>query len=263
MTQKCNGPGNLEVESSFQTTKQTARKARQPDALLRNRDGNKMKQAGFLICSGIGYLIGHYMGNGALAAYLSILVSYHLYLGFLVIMAEKETGFSVPIVQTVVTHAACLAVVVGIAMGRHTIPFFAVIRLLVPAIAPFEVTWLFSGGRKKAVTTEDLLTRILPAVGLVSTGPAAARPAAEAENGGTPAAHGSEPAAATPITFGSATSSLFGTSTGEQYEEFLKLLHEGKRPFRKPGQAIRDEYEVWLAHRAKHPVEPSSCRQQV
>ena len=89
-----------------------------------------MKQAGFLICSGIGYLIGHYMGNGALAAYLSILVSYHLYLGFLVMIAEKETGFSLPIAQTVVTHAACLAVVVGIAMGWRTIPFFWLIRLV-------------------------------------------------------------------------------------------------------------------------------------
>jgi hypothetical protein len=222
-----------------------------------------MKQAGFLICSGIGYLIGHYMANGALAAYLSILVSYHLYLGFLVLMAEKETGLSLPMAQSVVTHAACLAVVVGIAMGWHTIPFFWLVRLLIPAIAPFEVTWLFGGGKKKAVTTEDLLTRILPVTGPVPTRPAAAKPAAPAEPGGTAAAPASEADAATPIAFGSATSSLFGSSTGEQYEEFLQLLHEGKRPFRKPGQAIRDEYEVWLAHRAKHPVEASSYRQSV
>jgi hypothetical protein len=222
-----------------------------------------MKQAGFLICSGIGYLIGHYMGNGALAAYLSILVSYHLYLGFLVMIAEKETGFSLPIAQSIVTHTACLALVVGIAMGRHSIPFFGVISLLIPAIAPFEVTWLFSGGRKKAVTTEDLLTRILPAVAPAVTKPTAPGLALPAEPGDTLAAPQNEFAAATPITFGSATSSLFATSTGEQYEEFLKLLHEGKRPFRKPGQAIRDEYEVWLADRAKHPLEAPSLRQPV
>jgi hypothetical protein len=220
-----------------------------------------MKQAGFLICSGIGYLIGHYMGNGALAAYLSILVSYHLYLGFLVMIAEKETGFSLPIAQTIVTHAACLALVVGIAMVRHSIPFFGVIRLLVPAIAPFEVTWLFGGGRKKAVTTEDLLTRILPAAAPVAIKPTAPSLTTPAEPGDKLAAPVNESAATTPITFGSATSSLFATSTGEQYEEFLKLLHEGKRPFRKPGQAIRDEYEVWLAHRAKHPLEAPSLRQ--
>jgi hypothetical protein len=245
-----------------QTTTEFACKAREPNAPAGNRDGN-MKQAGFLICSGIGYLIGHYMGNGALAAYLSILVSYHLYLGFLVMIAEKETGFSMPIAQTMVTHAACLAVVVGIAMARHSIPFFGVVSLLVPGIAPFEVTWLFGGGKKKAVTTEDLLTRILPVVAPVAAKPTAPSLAPPAESGDTPAAPQNESALATPITFGSATSSLFATSTGEQYEEFLKLLHEGNRPFRKPGQAIRDEYEVWLAHRAKHPLAASSLRQPV
>ena len=216
-----------------------------------------MKQAGFLTCSGIGYLIGHYMGSGALSAYLSILVSYHLYLGFLAMIAEKETGFSLPIGQTIVMHAACLAVVIGIAMGRNSIPFFGIIRLFIPGIAPFEVNWLFSGGKKKtAATTEDLLNRILPAA------PAAEQAvAATAEPAGALVTAVSEPAAAAQITFGSATSSLFSNSTGEEYEEFLKLLHEGKRPFRKPGLAVRDEYEAWLAHRAKHPVAAGSHRQ--
>ena len=148
-------------------------------------------------------------------------------------------------------------------MGRHLIPFFGVVTLLIPGIAPFEVTWLFGGGRKKAVTTEDLLTRILPAAAPVAAKPTTPSLVTPAEPGDTPATHQKESAAATPITFGSATSSLFATSTGEQYEEFLKLLHEGKRPFRKPGQAIRDEYEMWLAHRAKHPLEAPSLRQPV
>jgi hypothetical protein len=56
---------------------------------------------------------------------------------------------------------------------------------------------------------------------------------------------------AAPIVFGSSTSSLFCDSTGEEYEEFLKLMHQGQRPFRKPGISVRDEYEAWLAHRAK------------
>lgn len=215
-----------------------------------------MKTVGFLVCSGIGYLIGHYMGSGALAAYLSILVSYHLYLGFLTMMAEKEASRSMPIGQTIITHAACLALVIGIAIGRHSIPFFGLIRLMIPGIAPFEVNWLFSGGRKKPATTQDLLTRILPVA--PGAGQGATTPAEPAT---TLAASVEEPAAPVQITFGSATSSLFSNSTGEEYEEFLKLLHEGKRPFRKPGQAIRDEYEAWLAHRAKHPVAAASHRQ--
>lgn len=210
-----------------------------------------MKTVGFLICSGIGYLIGHYMGSGALAAYLSILVSYHLYLGFLVMMAEKEASLSMPMAQTLITHAACLALVIGIAMGRHSIPFFGLIRLFIPGIAPFEVNWLFSGGRKKSEPAQELLARILPmdsATAQVERTTVADAPAEQA-------------AAAAAITFGASTSSLFSNSTGEEYEEFLALLHQGKRPFRKPGQAIRDEYEAWLAHRAKHPVAAGSNRQ--
>ena len=117
------------------------------------------------------------------------------------------------------------------------------------------VNWLFSGGKKKPATTQELLTMILPVA------PAAGQAAATtAEPATTLAAAVREPAPAAQITFGSATSSLFCNSTGEEYEEFLKLLHEGKRPFRKPGQAIRDEYEAWLAHRAKHPVAAGSHR---
>jgi len=89
------------------------------------------------------------MGTGALAAYLSVLVSYHLYLGFLVMVQEKETGFALPIAHTIVSHLACLVVVVGIAFGRHYIPFFGILRLFIPAMAPFEVDWLFSGSKKK------------------------------------------------------------------------------------------------------------------
>jgi hypothetical protein len=36
-----------------------------------------------------------------------------------------------------------IALLTGIAYARTYIPFFGVIRLLVPALAPFEVKWLF------------------------------------------------------------------------------------------------------------------------
>ena len=38
---------------------------------------------------------------GPAAAYASILVSYHLFLGFLVFAADQKKGFSMPIVQTI------------------------------------------------------------------------------------------------------------------------------------------------------------------
>lgn len=188
-----------------------------------------MKRIGFFVCSGIGYLIGHYMGTGAMAAYVSILVSYHLYLGFLVMIAEKETGFSLPIGHTIASHLACLAVVIGIAFGRHYIPFFGLVRLFVPAMAPFEVNWLFSGGKKKAGASSSAL-EIAP----IASAPVASEPAAQA----------------TPI----ATAALapsFMTSTGDDYEDFLLHMKAGKRPFRKPGISVKEEFELFLAHRAK------------
>jgi hypothetical protein len=45
--------------------------------------------------------------------------------------------------------------------------------------------------------------------------------------------------------------SLYHSSTGEDFNEFLTLMQQGKRPFGKPGITVRQEYELWLAHRAK------------
>jgi len=56
-----------------------------------------------------------------------------------------------------------------------------------------------------------------------------------------------------PLEFGSSKSSLFMTSTGEEYNEFLKLMQQGIRPFRKPGISVKDEFELWLANKAKAP----------
>jgi hypothetical protein len=111
-----------------------------------------MKFAAFLLCTLIGYIIGHDLLQGLPAIFASILISYHLFLVLLVIMRERETGLSLPIGMTIVTHAAFLAVLLGLGIGRHYVPFFAVIRYLTPSLAPFEVEWLFGGDRKKRST---------------------------------------------------------------------------------------------------------------
>src|ERR1035441_10714543 len=104
-----------------------------------------MKLVVFLICSGIGYLLGTYLPD-PWSAYVSILVSYHLFLFWLVITADHETGFSMPVLSTILTHAACLALLVGLAFGRRYVPFLGLVRMFVPALAPFECNWLFSAG---------------------------------------------------------------------------------------------------------------------
>jgi hypothetical protein len=249
-----------------------------------------MKRIAFLICSAIGYLIGHYFGTGALATYSSILISYHLYLAYLVVSAEKESGLSLSVGQTIVTHAACVAVIIGLAMGRHSIPFFGIIRLFIPGIAPFEVTWLFSGGKKKQDRVEGQLAAAVAGVPIApaaspETAPVVTAPAMTETTVTVPVA---SPVAAPVVTetivtvpatptasvaappmagytttntysatthsgmkASNSTTSSESDSTGDPYEDFILHMQSGKRPFRKPGISVKQEFELWLAHRAK------------
>ena len=43
-------------------------------------------------------------------------------------------------------------------------------------------------------------------------------------------------------------------STAEDYEEFIVYMRQSHRPFARAGQSVRDEFNSWLAHRAKHPA---------
>jgi hypothetical protein len=92
-----------------------------------------------------GYFAGTFMPPGAWAVYTSILVSYHLFLAWLVLTAEHEVGISLPIVMTITTHLACMVVVVALGVGRHFVPFFGVLRYGIAGLAIFERGWLFSG----------------------------------------------------------------------------------------------------------------------
>lgn len=101
----------------------------------------------FLVCSCIGYFVGHYVPE-PFGAYLRILVPYHLFLLYLVFMENDQAGLSLPMGQTIVSHLACLALLVGVAMGRRYVPFFGLVGLFIPALAPFEAEWLFGGSTK-------------------------------------------------------------------------------------------------------------------
>jgi hypothetical protein len=43
------------------------------------------------------------------------------------------------------------------------------------------------------------------------------------------------------------------SSSAEEFEEFVRYMRGSDRPFAKAGHSIRDEFNSWLAHRAKHP----------
>ncbi len=98
---------------------------------------------GFFLANLLGFLVGTLMPQGSWAIYTSILVSYHLYLAWLIVLDDHKAGVSLPIVSTIITHAACLVVILPLGMGRHYIPFFSIFRYTIAALAIFERKWLF------------------------------------------------------------------------------------------------------------------------
>jgi hypothetical protein len=108
-----------------------------------------------VMCALVGIIFGQYLLAGAPAVYASMFLSFHLYLGYLVVMENRETGLSLPLGSALLTHAACLGILLGLADLRHYINFFWVIQYFVPALAPFEAEWLFSGGKKKPDVVEE------------------------------------------------------------------------------------------------------------
>lgn len=115
-----------------------------------------MKIFAYILSVLAGLAIGHYLLQGAAAAFGSVLISYHLYLLCLVTMAKQEKGLSLPAGRTILTHPAFLLAVIGIPYVRAEIPFFSLISLLVPGLAPFETMWLFSGQSQPARKAEEL-----------------------------------------------------------------------------------------------------------
>src|SRR5579859_2546172 len=195
-----------------------------------------MRLAVFLVCSGVGYLLGHYLPD-PWATYVSILVSYHLFLFYLVITAEHDAGFAMPVLQTIVAHAACLAVLIGLAIGRRYVPFLGIVRLFVPALAPFEANWLFSKGapRRAAPPEETGNTAAVAA----ST---AASPNESANASETPS---STEAPATSV----APAAPKEEYTADDHTAWLTYLAQPRRAFRKPGMSVGDEMKLWLAAR--------------
>jgi hypothetical protein len=102
----------------------------------------------FLISVFLAYMVASLLPAGTWANYAFILIAYHLFLAWLVIDADHAKGFSLPIGSTILTHAACLVIIIPFGMGGSFIPFFSYVRFGVVALAVFERDWLFSGGRK-------------------------------------------------------------------------------------------------------------------
>jgi hypothetical protein len=173
--------------------------------------------AAFIVSSLIGFVLSRFLFEGPSATYAYILISYHLFLIWLVVTADHEAGFSLPILSTIVTHLACLVVVVGLTIGRHTIPFFGLIRYIIPAMAPFERYWLFKGSAKD-----------------------------EEKN------HKKEPVKRTPAAVAIQPVSVdtaLSEATLEDHDAWLRHLSQPDRPHKRAGLSVKEEYEQWLVAR--------------
>ena len=123
---------------------------------LLNLEGKDL--AVFMLACAFGWLASSFMPPGAWAVYTSILVAYHLFLVWLVITVEGETGVSLPVTSTILTHLACMAIIFPLGMARHFVPFFGIVRYGIAGLAIFERGWLFSGKISKPKVEEAQAT---------------------------------------------------------------------------------------------------------
>jgi hypothetical protein len=114
-----------------------------------------MKGIVAILCGLVGYLLAQFLPDGALSVYAPMLIAYHLFLAFLVITTVQDKGISLSPVPTVLTHVACLALLVIFAEARAYIPYFSIIRFFTPGIAAAEAAWLLGGKGKKAQVAVD------------------------------------------------------------------------------------------------------------
>lgn len=106
----------------------------------------------YLLCVGVGYLAGNFLPDTPLSPYIPILVSYHLFVIFLIarvgVTGDQKVGLSMPIPIAFISHLAFVGAMIGMVMGRRYVPLFGLIQYAVPSLAPFEVQWIFEGAKK-------------------------------------------------------------------------------------------------------------------
>jgi hypothetical protein len=180
----------------------------------------------FIISIGIAFFTASYLPKGPWATYTFLLVAYHLFLVWIVVDSSYESGLSLPIVSTILTHLSYLAISVAIGLAAVYIQSFTLLRILVLIVAVVvlarsECDSLFKA-RSKNKTNKK-----------VSASKAeAAQKAAAVEN------------------------AVAAAATVDDYEEWLKYLAQPNRPPRKPGLSVQDEYKQWLVARARSRMAP-------
>ena len=106
----------------------------------------------YLLCVGVGYVAGNYLPDTPLSPYIPLLVSYHLFVIYLIahvgVTGDQKIGLSMSIPVAFISHLAFVGAMIGMVMGRRYVPLFGLIQYAVPSLAPFEVQWIFEGAKK-------------------------------------------------------------------------------------------------------------------
>jgi hypothetical protein len=128
-------------------------------AALFNLDGIDI--VAFVVANLLGYLSGSLLPAGTWAVLTSILVSYHLFLTWLVITAENRAHVTLPVLSTIATHLACLVLIVPLGGAHRLIPFFGLFRYGIVGLAVFERAWLFTEDKIQLKSEEPTPTPII------------------------------------------------------------------------------------------------------
>jgi hypothetical protein len=192
--------------------------------------------AAFFVCAGIGFFAGSFAPSGSGASlYVTVLVAYHLFLAWLVFLsstsfsygdgAQKKAAISLPIGHTLLTHAACLAVILGsVATAAH--------KLSLPATAQH--------GAADPNPQGYIIYQVAKAICGAMAGLAIfeRRWLFSAE----PTMQPATPAEAPP-------SPVLQAATADDMREWQQHLAQQKPGSRRPGSSLKAEYEQWLLAR--------------
>ncbi|MGA7343727.1 MAG: hypothetical protein WBE72_06060 [Terracidiphilus sp.] len=117
-----------------------------------------MKGIVLVLCGMIGYLLSRFLPDGPLAIYVPMMISYHLLLAFLVVTTIQDKKVKLSIGSAAFTHFAFFVLLVVFAEMQSYIPYFEIVRFLVPCLALAEEALLFGvkGKRKAGDEAEEL-----------------------------------------------------------------------------------------------------------
>jgi len=222
--------------------------------MVRRKDGPQ-----FLACVLVGYLIAYTMVPGVGQVYASMLISFHLFLGWLVYSGMKQKNISsLPVLPSLLKHVCFLAPILLLPLVRHSIPLFGLLRFAITIFAKLESNWLLYSPSvvesPEAISVAVVQPEAAPLT-VIATEPVYEPRSFTAPVDATPA-H-SVRATSSPV-YQSNIVSLEGADTNNgqlmamDHQAWLHHLSNRRPSDMKRGLPLKDEYKQWMKARADH-----------